>query len=445
MRPHRVRKIARGFLRTPQARGRDTDVGHFHRWLEKEHLTLATVVPMDLDRYFTRPFGKWLAPSSRVTYRSQIYPYLDWLHAHGYLGFDSRAVRVCAYPLPDVAHQFLAALAITRKPYTCEGYRVSIRSFHRWLNQRAKSLATLTRPTVIEFAAHLALRKLHPITRLHMLSDLRVYLRWLAEQSVIAEDGDHLLRPSDFPKPPRYLPRPLPPDVDREIQRRLAQIGDRYALGVLLMRATGLRVGELCSLAYDCVRTDFDGNHFLKVPLGKLDSERLVPMDGKAVELVRRLQSIGTPGRSWLIESIKGRKTIDESYRRVLKQVRAGLENTDGPITPHRLRHTYATALLAGGMSLLGVMKLLGHRDFRMTLRYTAITQETLGREYRDALVEIEKKYQTPAPLRLDPEPIKMLSDLIAWIQNHLGRDRHARALTKRLLRIQKQIRFRRA
>jgi len=63
-------------------------------------------------------------------------------------------------------------------------------------------------------------------------------------------------------------------------------------------------------------------------------------------------------------------------------------------ITPHRLRHTYATSILNGGMSLVGVMKLLGHHSLRMTLRYAEITQETVVKEYYEALTQIEQTYQ---------------------------------------------------
>jgi hypothetical protein len=92
-------------------------------------------------------------------------------------------------------------------------------------------------------------------------------------------------------------------------------------------------------------------------------------------------------------------------------------------ITSHRLRHTYATELLSAGMSLVGVMRLLGHRDYRMTLRYAAITPETIGDEYQKALAQLATKYRIPPPTPSPPEgandPDPLLERLARWARQH--------------------------
>lgn len=125
-----------------------------------------------------------------------------------------------------------------------------------------------------------------------------------------------------------------------------------------------MRIGELCGLELDCIRTDGEGNHFLKVPLGKMNNERLVPLDKPTLALVNELQAEGRPGRTWLLETKRGRRTRREHYRAPLEEAAKGIEIPDG-LTSHRLRHTYATTLLNAGMGLMGIMKLLGHRDYR--------------------------------------------------------------------------------
>jgi hypothetical protein len=97
-------------------------------------------------------------------------------------------------------------------------------------------------------------------------------------------------------------------------------------------------------------------------------------------------------------------------------------------------------------MSLMGVMKLLGHRDYRMTLRYTEITLETVGKEYRAPLAQLEKRYRlaltTVAPAALDPK--ETLGDIIRWVQKRGGDDprgqRRAKLLVKRLKRIRDEV-----
>jgi hypothetical protein len=94
----------------------------------------------------------------------------------------------------------------------------------------------------------------------------------------------------------------------------------------------------------------------------------------------------------------------------------------------------------------MGVMKLLGHRDYRMTLRYTEITLETVGKEYRAALTQLETRYRialtTPGPVQLDPD--EALGDIIRWVQKRAGQSvdqqKRASALVKRLKRIREEV-----
>jgi site-specific recombinase XerD len=313
---------------------------------------------------------------------------------------------------------------------------------HEWLADARIKLEGLERPQMEQWLLALNDRGLHPSTRQSMLLKVRCYLRWLYERDELKRHPDDLIRSNDLPKLPSYLPRPLAPKADVELQKRLEEAGGRLHRGLLLMRHTGLRIGELMALELDCVRVDSNDNRFLKVPLGKLNNERLVPVAEKTYQLIRSLQATGWRPRQYLVENARGERPTYGQLREALREVSDGLED-DKPITSHRLRHTYATTLLNGGMSLVGVMKLLGHRDYRMTLRYTAITQELVGREYFEALSRLEGKYGTTAISapgeQLDP--IKALTDIVAWTQNNIGHDRGekriAQSLTKRLLRIQ--------
>jgi hypothetical protein len=159
------------------------------------------------------------------------------------------------------------------------------------------------------------------------------------------------------------------------------------------------------------------------VPLGKMDNERLVPLDPKALDAVEALHGLTRRDARWLIEGARAHPVSGATYMRVLSKLAAGITLAE-PLTSHRLRHTFASSLINGGMSLLGIMKLLGHRDQRMTLRYTAIADATVGREYFEALTRITERYELPpegpaAAVELDPAAL--LGGAIAWITNHYG------------------------
>jgi site-specific recombinase XerD len=281
-------------------------------------------------------------------------------------------------------------------------------------------------------------------TRISRLTDARVYLHWLFERNELRTDPDDLIRPSDMPKLPVYLPRPLSPAQDAELQQRLEASSDRMHGALLLMRLTGMRIGELKKLPRDCIRVDLHGQEFLKVPLGKLNNERLVPIDDRAAAIVRSLQGPDDfVGRKYLIDNGSGNPMHLRHYYRALAQACEGIDSTE-PITSHRLRHSYATSMLAAGVSLTSVMRLLGHRDVQMTLRYAAITQETVAKEYFEALPNIESRYRDALRATAQTtafDPTKNLSDVTQWIRKHLASEpasqKVARSLLKRLGRIQ--------
>ncbi len=341
--------------------------------------------------------------------------------------------------------EFIATLEPTLKPTTCQTYKSHLRTLHEWLSSNNVALVELGRNHMTQWFTYLYNQGLHPKTRFDRIAAVRLYLRWLHEEGEIEKPGDELIRPRDLPKLPSYLPRPLAPEADRELQKRLEASNHLVHQGLLLMRRTGVRIGELRSFEYNCIRADQQGRPFIKVPLGKLNNERLVPLDDATAKLVEKLQKQGRPARRWLLETVSAKQTRSAPYQKALHKICEGIDIPDR-VTTHRLRHTYATSLIAGGMSLLALMKLLGHRDFRMTLRYAEIAQETIVQEYTEALTQIEKKYRRKfhATQEDDFDPVKATSDVIRWIHKKISaNDRQMRAaklLIRRLERVREEI-----
>lgn len=200
---------------------------------------------------------------------------------------------------------------------------------------------------------------------------------------------------SDIPKLPRALPRYLTPDLDRRLTQALQAWPERLpADALLLQRATGLRIGELVDLELDCVHEVPGQGAWLKVPLGKLNTERMVPLDEETVALIDRIVAHRSPGRPLphprtaratdFLFTHHGRRLTVYQLRDVMGRVTAdaGLPH----ITPHQLRHTYATALVNAGVSLQSLMTLLGHVSAEMSLRYGRLFDATVRTEYERAL-----------------------------------------------------------
>jgi integrase len=233
------------------------------------------------------------------------------------------------------------------------------------------------------------------------------FLRDITEWGWDAAPARKVLFRDDIPKLPQILPRYLPIDADRRLTAALTEHPDNElaALGLRLQRACGLRIGELLDLELDCVH-QIDGNGaWLKVPLGKLATERMVPLDDETLDVIDRIIQIRSHGRplphpryrrpAQFLFTYLGRRLTQQGVRRELDHATevAGL----GHVTSHQLRHTYATALVNAGVSLQALMALLGHHSAEMSLRYGRLFDATVRTEYERAL-DLAKQ-NTPAAM----------------------------------------------
>jgi integrase len=301
---------------------------------------------------------------------------------------------------------YLDRLMATHSPRTIGGIATRLAHFGRHLaavDPTLASLASLDRRRHIEpyfsaTAEALSSRDNGPLaaaTRRARVVAVSSFLGDIAEWGWPEAPTRRLVFRSDIPKLPRPLPRYLPPDADRRLARALEDSANRLAADALLLqRACGLRIGELVDLELDCVHEVPGQGAWLKVPLGKLDTERMVPLDDETVVIVDRIAAERSPGRP--IRHPRSGRPVDfllthHGKRLSMKALRAELSRCAAEAgidhaTPHQLRHTYATALVNAGVSLQSLMVLLGHQTAAMSLRYGRLFDVTVRDEYERAL-----------------------------------------------------------
>jgi site-specific recombinase XerD len=301
-------------------------------------------------------------------------------------------------------------LSLTLQPFTVVKYQYVARYFVAYLRDNfpeVRRLSQLRRdPHMLGWFRWLCdLRP--PIgnhTREQRLLCLRRLLDDLAFQGHPIQPG--LILREDFPARPEYLPRALSPEDDGRLQEELRQADTLYSNALLLTRVTGIRVGECIHLPLDCLREVGPEQWALHVPLGKLHTERLVPLDAEGLRLLarlRELRALASPARlakseGFLLPRVGGRFALFQTLREALADFakRAGCADTS-PISPHRLRHTWASDMLRCGISLPALKELMGHKDIRMTLRYLKVTQPDLQREFYRARHNIPQPYCIPS------------------------------------------------
>jgi hypothetical protein len=147
-----------------------------------------------------------------------------------------------------------------------------------------------------------------------------------------------------------------------------------------------MRIGECADLSVDCIRSTGPHQWAIHVPLGKLKTERMVPVDSFVCELATRLRFFRSldplPADGRLIARPHTKEALVRQLRDYLHQVCHSL-GLSTRIVPHQLRHTYATEMLRSGVSFPVLMTLLGHTNPEMTMRYVEIALTDLQREFQ--------------------------------------------------------------
>ena len=306
----------------------------------------------------------------------------------------SKRLPLPTHPLTKFFEPAVESVTTSLGDSSVTSYRTTVRLFLTYLGAQyseVHSLRQLRRdPHILGWLA--LLRSHHPpfatITRANHV----IYLRRLLEELAWTQhlpDLAHLLGRDDMPRKERHLPRPLTPEQDELVQHELLRRDDLLSNALLLMRHTGMRIGESVDLSFDCLRLVGPGQWAIHVPLGKLKTERWVPVDSVVCQLVERIRSLRPPtapksGRL-LLPGPRGRYLLKRKLRAAFREVTAAV-GIPARLVPHQFRHTYGTEMLRAGVSFAAVMKLLGHKSPHMTLQYLEITQQDLQREFHLAL-----------------------------------------------------------
>ena len=233
------------------------------------------------------------------------------------------------------------------------------------------------------FVAHLHDARLQKSSVARKLSAVRAWLQHaVREERITANPGKDV----KSPRVPKRLPRHLTVDevfalLDHIPDDEFAGARDRAILEMLY--AAGLRVGELASL--DLEDVDLAGG--LVRVLGKGKKERIVPFGSKAAAALRRWLERSSPVRrrgaagEALFLNVRGGRLTDRSVRRILDRrlVEAALQ---ARVSPHALRHSFATHLLGAGADLRAIQELLGHASLSTTQRYTHLGIDALMQVY---------------------------------------------------------------
>ncbi|MGB1859746.1 MAG: site-specific tyrosine recombinase XerD [Arenicellales bacterium] len=279
-----------------------------------------------------------------------------------------------------LSEQFLDAVWLESglSENTLNAYRTDLAAFEGWLGKKKLSLDAVTRAELLNYLAANVRQGLSPRSSARRLSTLRRFYRYLLREGLIGEDPT-----ADVRSP--SLGRPLPKSITEASVEKLLAAPPETTLGVRdramleTMYASGLRVSELVALALN----ELDLTTGLVRVTGKGGKERIVPLGDEATSRLgdylkgARPSLLGEQKSGAVFLTRRGQPMTRQAFWQLIKRYSAAA-GIDSSLSPHSLRHAFATHLLNHGADLRSVQMLLGHADLSTTQIYTHVAKARL-------------------------------------------------------------------
>lgn len=290
--------------------------------------------------------------------------------------------------------RFLSYLAVEKglSANTLDSYSRDLKGFGEFLEAGGKGLASFARSDILDYLDTLREKNYSAASACRLISSLKGFCKFLLMEKFIEEDPTENLQ---SPKKWERLPKALSVDEVKEIlsaSGALARKGKKSLQSAFAFRdsamlellySSGLRVSELVNLRLQDI--NFDAG-FLRV-VGKGSKERIIPMNARAKEKIKEYVHGFRPFlmkkrySEYVFVTLRGAPMTRQRFWQTMKRCGRclGME-----ISPHTIRHSFATHLLEGGADLRSLQKMLGHSDISTTQIYTKVTADRMRKVYRE-------------------------------------------------------------
>jgi integrase/recombinase XerD len=286
----------------------------------------------------------------------------------------------------DLLNEFLSYLSAEKglSKNTVESYRLDLRKFQDFLSSNDKGFESFSKAGIIDFIESLRNDGYSIASICRFISSIRGLCKYLIIENIIKEDP---LENLQAPKKWERLPKALTiSEIKSLLESGKYPVLDhpnsiRDFVMFELLYSSGLRVSELISLKLEDINLEAG---FLRV-LGKGSKERIVPVNLRSIERMKkyislqRLVILKKKRSSYLFVTNRGKPMTRQRLWQTIKKCgrELGIE-----ISPHTMRHSFATHLLEGGADLRSLQKMLGHADISTTQIYTKVTTDRMKQVY---------------------------------------------------------------
>ena len=298
--------------------------------------------------------------------------------------------------MEDQVQQFLSFMAVEKgaAANTISAYRNDLGQFRQFVdtsggNGRAESWTHVDQPLLQQYISSLRARDYADATVARKVAAVKSFFNYLTAEGLVPNDPTESL---SSPRVGKTLPKALSVrEVDELLEqprKRSTPESKRDRAMLELLYATGMRVSELVALNLDSI--ELHNNRATVRCLGKRGKERLIPIHEQAVHALRiylqqaRPELARSRREKALFINRRGERLTRQGFWLILKNY-AKAANIPNDVTPHTLRHSFATHMLRGGAPLRSVQELLGHANISTTQVYTQLTNDHVRRVYDNA------------------------------------------------------------
>ncbi|HDH11031.1 MAG TPA: site-specific tyrosine recombinase XerD [Nitrospirae bacterium] len=283
----------------------------------------------------------------------------------------------------DPVERFLNYLTVEKglAANTLDAYRRDIRKFRGYLKESNKEITNFTRSDLLSFINHLRNSGNQATTLARNIAALRGLCKFMLMEGITGEDPiENLLTPKGWKRIPRIIGTDEVSTLLKKPEGKKLSLRDRAMLEIIY--SSGLRASEAINIKLGDI--NFEAG-FITIT-GKGSKERVVPVNEKALETVKKYIEESRPellkkrNSRFLFLAKGGKPMTRQRLWQLIKQYSAQLSTN---ISPHSLRHCFASHLLDGGADLRALQKMLGHTDISTTQIYTKVTPERLKKIHK--------------------------------------------------------------
>lgn len=284
----------------------------------------------------------------------------------------------------ELLNNFLIFLSVEKglSKNTIESYSMDLKKFYSFLSLNNKDFISFDRSDIVNFIEVLRNEDYSISSICRFISSIKGFCKYLIIENIIKEDpSENIQAPKRWERVPKTLSVSEVKfflETDGTIEKPVMV---RNIVMLELLYSSGLRVSELVSLKVEDINLE---SGFIRV-IGKGSKERVVPVNMRAIEKLRnyvkkeRLEILKKRESPYLFITGRGRPMTRQRFWQAIRLLgkKKGLE-----LSPHTLRHSFATHMLEGGADLRSVQKMLGHSDISTTQIYTKVTTDRLKKVY---------------------------------------------------------------